>query len=429
MKVFMKSLVENIPYRIGKYLATVPFRYRLGRQYSNFSDLLLTDEVNEEYVLENFNRVLTYAKTTIPFYQKLYKESGVLELKIKTLTDIEKLPIVDKDMIRPYVEEFTGALKLNTGGTSGAPFAFYVDKDAFSREWAHMHKIWSFRDYSYRDIKLTFRGRNLGNKAIAYNPVHNEFIVNTYQPVSNYIDDLIVLIRKHSIKYLHGYPSAIYTFLKELDQAATANQKDDFKACVKCCMLGSEFPVPYMVKYIANQWGLEYISWYGHSEMCILAYDQLSSNEYTPFHSYGYVEVVGDKLIGTSYHNFDMPLIRYDTGDLVSAVKTDSGLLERFSIKEGRKGDFVVDRNGKSIPLTALVFGRHHTIFGYADCIQVRQVKDGEVEFLVTSTNPLNEQEALAMFDLSNVDIDFSLSIIKSPILTASGKMPLKVKE
>ena len=36
------------------------------------------------------------------------------------------------------------------------------------------------------------------------------------------------------------------------------------------------------------------------------------------------------------------------------------GLVKEFAIKEGRSGDFIEDRNGKKIPLTALIFGRHH---------------------------------------------------------------------
>ena len=53
--------------------------------------------------------------------------------------------------------------------------------------------------------------------------------------------------------------------------------------------------------------------------MCFLAYDESKNNQYKPFFSYGLTENVDGHLVGTSFHNFDMPLIRYDTGDLIAS--------------------------------------------------------------------------------------------------------------
>ncbi len=427
MKAKIKGFVEKIPYSVGRHLARVPFSYRLGKEYIAFSKLLVHGGVDEQYVISTFNKIFRYAKTNLPLYRQLYSDYDVMDLDIESIQDIQRVPVITKDMIRDHLDEFLGSMKINTGGTSGNPFAFYIDKNAFAREWAHMHYIWSLKGYSYRNIKLTLRGKNLGKTSIAYNPVHNEFIVNTYQDAAKYIDELIELVSSKDIKYLHGYPSAIYNFLKELEAAGKIEELGILKSHFRYCLLGSEFPVPYMVNYIKKEWGLDYISWYGHSEMCVLAYDRESTNNYTPFHSYGYAEVIDNRLIGTSYHNFDMPLIRYDTGDLVEPKFESGGLLSSFSIKEGRSGDFIEDSHGKQIPLTALVFGRHHEIFERVDCIQVRQQVPGKVEFLLTTKSELTAEEAKPLIDISNVDIESSIKIIRTPILTSSGKMPLKV--
>lgn len=81
-----------------------------------------------------------------------------------------------------------------------------------------------------------------------------------------------------------------------------------------------------------------------------------------------------------------MPLIRYDTGDLVEATKrTEGGLVTEFAIKEGRSGDFIEDRNGKKIPLTGLIFGRHHKAFDSADYIQIGQSEPGKATLYIMS--------------------------------------------
>ena len=427
MRNALKNFAQNIPHPVGRVLSRVPFSARLGKEYSRFSELLSTEVIGEEYVVRNFSKIFEYAKKSVPFYRHVYSEAGILDHKIESLSDIDRVPIITKADLRDCADSFSGAMKLNTGGSSGVPFEFFVDKNAFAREWAHMHFIWRLRGYNYRDYKLTFRGKNLGSRAVRYNPVHNEFVVNTYLPVETSLSEVVSLVRKHKIRFMHGYPSAVYNYFKYAEDVASDAELEVLKENLSVSLLGSEFPVPYMVDYLRDVWGFDFISWYGHSEMCVLAYDKLNANRYSPLQSYGYAESFESRLIGTSYHNFDMPLIRYDTADLIEPFYDEVGLLKEFSIKEGREGDFVEDRAGKRVPLTALIFGRHHEIFGVSDSIQVRQVSRGEVELLISTKNSLTEDDALMLFDLSGVDIDFAAKLITKPILTKAGKMPLKV--
>lgn len=430
---FLKKIVENIPFSIGSKLVFVPFKYRLGTAYTDFvKEQIIYDNLNqkekESFVVNRFAKIFEYAKSNFPFYEELYKKHNVYNLKILTFEDIKKVPIISKQDLRPFVDNFEGALKINTGGTSGEPFSFYVDKNAFAREWSHMHAIWAKKGYSQKDLKITLRGKDLGNKNIQYNPVHNEFIINTYKSVVSFKEEFFRLIYKRNIKYIHGYPSAIYNFLKDLDTVITAEEKEFFKSKIKACFLGSEFPTPIIKKYLSNIWELDYISWYGHSEMCVLAHDELKINTYVPYNTYGYTEVSGNKLIGTSYYNLDMPLIRYDTGDIVSAKYYDSGMLENFTITQGREGEFIFDNEGNKIPLTALIFGRHHRAFDLVDFIQVKQDDETkEVIFFLVSKNEklLNDRELL---NLDNINLDFEIKHITKPYITKAGKVKLKIE-
>ena len=162
--------------------------------------------------------------------------------------------------------------------------------------------------------------------------------------------------------------------------------------------------------------------------MCVLAYDKTCDNRYRPFVTYGLAEVVNGHLVGTSFHNFDMPLIRYDTGDLVEATaRTDGGLVMEFAIKEGRSGDFIEDKHGKKIPLTALIFGRHHKAFDVADYVQIGQAEPGKATLYVTAKDGVVSGDLAMLFDLTNVDIDFDFKVIDKPIRTVMGKLKLRV--
>lgn len=426
LKHILKKKVETIPYYIGSKLALIPYSLRLGDDYSNFKKAIVLTTDDYKYTIDHFKKIFNYAKNSFPFYNELYSNAGIFDLNITSLKDIERIPIITKEDIRKHFNEFNGAMLLNTGGTSGEPFSFYVDKNAFAREWAHMHHIWKLKNYNYTDLKLTLRGKDLGDQIIKYNPVHNEFILNTYKNAASFKDEIISLFKKRKIKYLHGYPSAIYNFLTELELVISNEEKEILKSNLIACFLSSEFPMPHITDYLTSSWQLDYISWYGHSEMCILAYDREKTNEYKPFSTYGFTEVVNSKLIGTSFHNFDMPLIRYDTGDIVEPIYYENGLLNYFKISQGRNGDFIIDKNNKKIPLTALIFGRHHDAFNFAQFVQVKQAMSGEVIFYIT-TQETDLQKINNSLNLQNIDIDYKIQTISKPFKTNAGKVKLKL--
>ena len=106
---------------------------------------------------------------------------------------------------------------------------------------------------------------------------------------------------------------------------------------------------------------------------------------------------------------------------------SDGGLVEEFAIKEGRSGDFIEDKNGKKIPLTALIFGRHHKAFDVADYVQIGQRELGKATLYVTVREGNLSGDVGRLFDLTNVDIDFDFEIIDKPIRTKAGKLGLRV--
>lgn len=436
----LKAFVERMPYSVGRWFARVPFSWRLGDAYVRAKEECRgaessIDAEKEAYAVEMFRKLFEYARQKFPCYRELYEKARVLDLEVKSFSDVARIPVIDKAWAREHFHEFHGAYRLNTGGSSGEPTAFWGDRNCWAREWAHMHTIWEIFGYDYHDLKLAIRGRNLGKRPLIYNPVHNEYIINSYLSVKDYAPKLEWLLIRRNVKWFHGYPSSIYQFILECEGVfGKAGTLQLFKD-VKGLFLSSEFPLPYMIDKF-NEYGLKWISWYGHTEMCVLAYDKSCNNRYHPFSTYGLAEVENGHLVGTSFHNFDMPLIRYDTGDLVEVTgRTDNGLVTEFAIKEGRNGDFIEDRNGKKIPLTALIFGRHHQAFDIADYVQIGQSAPGKATLYVTlkkdkvdDASFVNTDTSLAsLFDLSSVDIDFDFKRLDKPIRTAIGKLKLKV--
>ncbi|WP_408008262.1 hypothetical protein ACJROX_26925 [Pseudalkalibacillus sp. A8] len=440
----LKKVVEEIPEPISSKFVYVPFSLRLGSQYlKSKKDIIyfetLSPPEQKKYIFDKFKKIVTYSYFNSKFYSDFYKKNKFYIESLKTFEDIERVPIITKKTLQNYGIESRsisekGRLLVNTGGTSGQPLNFYLDSKAFAREWGHMHTIWSKLGYQHTDLKLIFRGKNLGDMPYKYNPVHNEYIINSYIDLNDLINHLSRLLNQKKVSYIHGYPSSIYNFSEYIEKNSP-KMITKIRENLKGVLLGSEYPAPIYRNKIEKVLGVPTLSWYGHSEMAVLAYEKEKKYCYNPMQTYGFTEAVINgqgsyRLIGTSYNNTASPFIRYDTGDLITPINKVDGILKEFQIESGRIGDFIIDNKGHSISLTAMIFGRHHDAFGYAKFIQVKQSRSGVATILIT---PMAEESNTSIdwrskFDFSNIDMRIEFQILANPVLSPAGKVPLLIK-
>ncbi len=445
LKVLFKNMIANSPAGLSKPLIHVPFELRLGRQYhQSRSDHAWFENADVEDLKKRIfvwtKAVAQYAQDNISFYHTFYGDHGFDSGSLARFEDISRIPILSKADLKHWPIDqrsvpTTGAMRINTGGTSGEPLEFYIDRHAFAREWAHMHSVWRQLDYKKTDCKLTFRGKNLGNQVIRYNAVHNEYVTNAYCRMEKLVREIRKVLKREAIRYLHGYPSSIYSFAEYCGLHAP-DIVSTLKSSLKGILFGSEFPHPRYRKLIEATFGAPTISWYGHSEMAVLAHEKKGESfTYHTMLSYGFTEAVAKengeyRLIGTSYHNRVHPFIRYDTGDLIKPVRVEEGILRSFHVSSGRQGEFVLDREGHRISLTALIFGRHHAAFSTVKFVQVHQSEPGKIIVRATlkdSAKNISSKDVLGGFDFSHVDMDVTCVVADAPIMTPTGKTALLI--
>ena len=432
LKKKLKNIANSLPFFIGSKLSFLDYRFRLGSSYVQYKR---NASIGASFDLSKFLNILRHAEVNIPFYREYYAAHGFSSSMVNSVNDIKLVPLVDKSILQKYslsdrsFSQLPG-VRSNTGGTSGSPLEFILDSNCYAREWAHMHTIWETLGYTSKSIKLTFRGNNIGSKPLKYFFNQNEFQVNAYAKLDDVFDALDKLLKSQSVQFLHGYPSYIYQFISDLEKLRP-ELLTSLRSTVKGIFLSSEFPMPYQRVYIENMLNAKTISWYGHSEMAILAFEKNEKYCYENFSSYGMAESVlidgKHHLVSTSLDNYACPLIRYDTGDIIRPVSEVDGLLCSFMIDEGRVGDFVIDSSGRKITLTGLFFGRHHDAFGYLKFVQVYQSKPGYLDVFLVSDFPL--QSLISKFDFHGVDLKFSFHIRSSPVRTRIGKVSILLKD
>lgn len=441
---FAKQHLTRIPFCLGKCISFIPYQYRpgMGEIYiSRKSEIKKYQIFNEDeyksFIFNKVKHIASYAYNNIPFYRELYSQISVNPERLSCFDDIKELPVIAKADLQKVPLEFRSNIKLkkiltNTGGSSGQPLSFFIEPSSIPHEWAHMHTIWEKLGYKQSDLKIVFGGRADVKNIMEYDAVRHQLTIDIYKNPKQIADTLVNSFTKYKPKYLHGYPSAIFDFIIWLD----INRHpllSIFKQHVKGMFLGSEYPSPTLRKKAEELLDCSSVSWYGHTERAVLAYEKGEQYTYTPFISYGFSEAIetqqkdGFSLVSTSYYNYASPLIRYDTNDLIDPT-IKANLLIDFKVSSGRNGEYILDRNSNKIYLTALIFGRHHSIFDYVQHVQVKQTSVGRAIFYITSDSNYSHEFLKEKMDLSNVDLECSLEVIQSPIKTAAGKVSLLIK-
>jgi phenylacetate-CoA ligase len=356
--VFLKENLKNISPGLGEIINKIPYSKRpgLGSVYKNrLTEINLIknfdQEQRQEFVFSRLKALTKTAYSNIPFYKGHYDKEEFHPEDLKSFSDLKKIPVISKNILQEWeLEERSSQTKgryiVNTGGSSGSPFSLYIEPSSMGHEWAHMHSIWGKFDYKQSDLKLVFGGRSDLKDVIEYDVVRNHFAIDIYADYTLVAIKLKQLLKKYEIKYLHGYPSSIYDFAIYCENE-DIELKELLSKNLKGAFLGSEYPHKHYRETIESVFNIPTISWYGHTERAVLAFEKNEQFTYEPFLSYGFSEALslGENnynLIATSYYNNASPLIRYNTEDIITDVVENGGILESFKITKGREGEFVI---------------------------------------------------------------------------------------
>ena len=436
---FFYTLPISIQRTLGWRIRALKYQSLVSEEEKSFRQFNSLDlNAQKDFIFKKTKKIVLYAQTHNNFYKRFYKESQFDGRNLKNFEDLHRIPIVSKALLRERKSECLkgnkNSIPDNTGGTSGSTLSFFIDKKQLAKEKFYIEKIFSLINCRPKNTRIVFRGSNvLKDEYCGYDPKSDSYLMNTYKGFEGMEDQLNKIFSKRDISFIHGYPSAIYQFTKHLQKTKNAKLVEIVQKKIKGILYGSEYPAPTYRESIENFFNVPSISWYGHSEKVILASEVPNQPYiYRPFHTYGWVENVKNEqgsysLIGTNYHNLDSPVIRYDSGDLISPVEKEEGILRSFKISEGRIGEFIYDKFKNPISLTALIFGRHHDAFNEVDFVQIHQEKIGYATLFITFSGKEQIKDINLKFDLSNVDIIFDFKIIKKPYRTSLGKVPLLI--
>ena len=374
--------------KIVKTLASfLPNDFVFGESFRRAKKILSTYEAS----VDKLDFVLTYQKEKLKSILTIAKKATHYEY-LNNVLQFEDIPFINKDIILNSFDDFVISKKssdyVTTGGTSGKPLGFYIDKNRKGFEWFWMTNNWSKVGFNPKDYRAVLTNHKLSGKKYKVDHLLREFQYNNFSLNDHYLNFVINHINSKKLKFLRAYPSAAYmlaNFLKREKKQTTLNT----------FLCGSENIFKYQKELIQDKLNIRMYTWYGHSEKLILAGENRVCENYHANPFYGFGEIIDKsgnpiskagtvgELAGTGFINTKMPFVRYKTGDFaeyIGDICPDCGHIGlTFKNIKGRwQGDIIYKSDGSIITTTAL--NLHSDFYNYIKGLQYFQDKVGRLE-------------------------------------------------
>ncbi len=412
--------------------------YVAWRRFLNDSELW-SREMVARYQLIQVKRIVAHAYKNTSGYRELYENAGVHPRDIQTLNDVLMLPLIEKEMIREKLEDFSVAIKgrtyITTGGSTGIPFGFYRDPRSFARELASKAHQYARIGWAEGDRQIVFRGLPVETADhMVFEPGFNELRCSSYHLTPEWMENYRQKAWEYQPEWVRCYPSSGYLYACFLRETGRPFPK------VKGILCASENLYDFQERLLAEAFGGRVFAHYGHYELAVLAGFCEKEDTYHVLPQYGYAELIDaegrlvtepgklGEIVATSFIMHATPFIRYRTSDLAVLKSWGCGgcgrpyqIWERI---EGRLQEFIITRTGRHISMTAVNF--HDDIFDDVKQFQFYQEEVGQVVFRYIPKPTFNQSvlqdiHRRLLLKMGN-DVDLHFEAVDNIPLTHRGK-------
>jgi len=408
----------------------------IGKGFQKYYSEIKSITNREESLMfqENYLKdLLLRAYRNVPYYHDIFQEIGIIKNNKVDLSKFGEIPILTKDTMRQQHETLISKdyktrkwYYNSSGGSTGEPIRFVQD-DLYDR-WGDATFHYSHKDIlgigelivkkvilwgSERDL---LRG-SIGLKAKIRNWLTNTIFLNSFRMTEQDIRRYIQIINSYKPDLIRGYASSLY------ELCGYAERKGMKVYTPKAIVSAADTLSDEMREKIENVFGTKVYNFYGSREISNMAAEcQEGLMHVLAFHNY--VEILNSRgrlakegeegrVIVTNLHNYSMPFIRYDIGDMAVLGPKECGCgnpLPTLKKITGRITEHLVREDGAIISGTALTL-----TFNLKDWVkkfQIIQESYTKVRILIVLQDNVNESDKKEIEDKVKFLLDEDCQII-----------------
>lgn len=373
-------------------------------------------------------KILQHAISTTWFYQKHSSYNSILDF-----------PVINKNIIRDNFEEFRSSkykakncVLVSTSGSTGAPFSVLQNMSKRCRNTGD-NLYFSYQsgyEIGQKLIYVKIWPDNYKHNILSRFWWQNIYPKSVFQLSDKEIEIFIKELRFNSSKKSFlGYTSAFTKICQHLDKV----EADPVDTNVQSIITMSEGLNDYVRNRMKKYFGVSPISRYSNNENGILAQeDNTQGRSKFIINSASYFIEIFDfykdvpvspgergRIIVTDLHNYAMPIIRYDTGD-IGVISLDKNNISYLSSIEGRKLDLIYDTKGSIVPSHV-----SYKLCKYGDYKQFQLVQYGEKSYKIKLNTDKKVDEATMLEEFKGYlgqDARIDILYVDEIPLLSSGK-------
>lgn len=388
----------------------------------------------EELRWEVFKNTLKKIKRNNKFYSSFLSDRGLLYAEIREPRDIERLPILTKQVMRglkmnTYVSPDVRHTRIHwetTSGSTGEPFTFAMDKrfSAFIR--ANFYRSWRWAGADPYHPTINCAGSGLARATP--NTLHI-----SPDLIHSRIEEHAEAIKKSGAKIIRGFPLTNFELAKALRDSGHTDI-----SFAHAFLYGNTLSEGVR-KFFTEKFGSEVFDIYGVQEFGTVASECKEHNGMHIFEEGLILEVVNDRgeavpdgesgnIIITSIFNEITPLVRYapgDRGKVITGQCPCGRTLRRLEL-EGRDEELILRPDGERISSVSIrsIMSKY---FGSFERYQVYQPSTAKVILSIVPAPSFEKKDlegaTLRLKKLLGEGIEIEAKIASSIPLTKPGKL------
>jgi len=362
-----------------------------------------------EYQERLLRDMIVHSYDKVPFFGHEMKARGLKPADIRTIEDLQKLPITSKRMMNDPTPgerlKFVAKNTLNwlpslgeTGGSTGEPFRYFISENQRDAVNAAVTRGFGWAGYKHGDTMVTMSGDGLGSPP--------ELKLNTIGMNEEIMDGFIERIRELKPDGYRGLPYPMTLFCKHLARNSYAdelvkeyaittseNLLDDQREYI------GEYLGEVFNQYGANDGGASAMECEVHSGLHIAS--EIAIFEVVDAEDNVLPPGCEGQLVVTSLYNYSMPWIRYRSNDV--------GMISTEACPCGRTLPLLINLQGR---VTDFIVTDKATFSGTALCNAINHLPMRAYQFEQTKRNYI-EVRIVKESSYSESDTEFIESVIR----------------
>jgi len=314
-----------------------------------------TKEEVANWQTNQLKRLVNHVYSHTRYYREVMDRIGLRPMDINSLEDIKLFPILDRNTVKERYEDLMPDnikdyphRKSSTGGSTGEPMQYICDENTWGFVTAMKIFSWQQTGYRYGDRYVSLGSSSLfpmNRKSLVheiYFRLKNTIPLNGMNMDDETCAKYMDLIKRHKIRYIYGYATAIYLLAR---YCRANNVEWHFDVAFTT----AEKLTPLYREVIADVWGAKVMDCYGSKDGGITAYE-IEPGVYNVGYA-AWLEASStepSELYATNLIDFAFPTIRYANRDEVMIGDGCSTSYNGQLLKEviGRTSDVVSFDNG-----------------------------------------------------------------------------------